>query len=148
MHSPQENGGGSIADSEYRYDGGRVAPREEVCFSKIKEFNTGVMKIKPGPELYSGLAIYDRLFRSSDSPDLPWGSWDTDQAVLNDILASAYDRITTLSYTLNTIMCCAQQDPRLTDADARAVVAHFSVSPVETVGDVPMNYWSRLGVVA
>ena len=50
VHSPQENGGWSIADSEYRYDGGRVA-RGGGLLLKIKEFNTGVMKIKPAQSL-------------------------------------------------------------------------------------------------
>ena len=59
VHSPQENGGGSIADSEYRYDGGRVAPRRRSASQKLRNSTQVSMKIKPGPELYSGLAIYE-----------------------------------------------------------------------------------------
>ena len=116
-------------DEQNQSGGGQT---REVCFSNEKEFNTGVLHVIPGPALYGGLgglALYDKIFRSPQAPHLPWDTWDTDQAVLNSLLLEYYDKVTTLPYRLNTLMCCAQQDERLREAAGKAVIAHFSVSP-------------------
>lgn len=129
---PQQRVEGDLNLKEEEEEEGHTSHGREVCFSNEKEFNTGVLHVVPGPKLYGGsggLALYDKIFRSAQSPHLPWDTWDTDQAALNSLLVEFYDRVTTLPYRLNTLMCCAQQDPRLAEAAGKAVVAHFSVSP-------------------
>ena len=95
------------------------------CFSKEREFNTGVMRLRPGPDLYDGLAVNRKLSQVSAQRK---ASWNTDQDALNDVLAGKYDAITTLDRRYNTLMCCSQTDERLRALAESAVVAHFSVS--------------------
>ena len=103
---------------------------KEKCFSKEYEFNTGVLRIIPSEKLTS-LQIFDILFHDANGPDTSqqlqgWNTWDTDQAILNDVLN--YTLVTTLSSELNSLMCCSFYDTRLKTVAEKAVVVHFSVS--------------------
>jgi len=96
---------------------------KQVCFSKQYEFNTGVLRIIPGKTASS---IYDMLYRDPSAIDLPWGEWNTDQAVLNELLD--YQQVTTLNRKFNSLICCSFYDPQLIDVANKAVIAHFSLS--------------------
>ena len=98
----------------------------EKCYSTTTEFNTGVLRIVPGPTLYKELRIYDMLYRDETSFNLPWEKWSTDQAVLNELLD--FETVRTLHVRYNTLICCSFYDTRLIDAASNAVIAHFSLS--------------------
>ena len=98
----------------------------EKCYSTTTEFNTGVLRIVPGPTLYKELRIYDMLYRDATSFNLPWEKWSTDQAVLNELLD--FETVRTLHVRYNTLICCSFYDTRLIDAASNAVIAHFSLS--------------------